>query len=247
MLSKFEKILTGFKIFKKDKRFIKNILKGVRSLASYQLNTTIKNYCEDFKTIIDVGANIGQFTVAASEIFPNAEIYSFEPVKEIFEKLKKNTVNLRNVRIFNEALGTAEGKIKFYKNQYSHASSVLPIHKNQTRLIPETSETKIIEVEINRLENFFKNNFFDKPILLKLDVQGFEKEVIMGAGSRLSEIDYLLFETSFMEMYEGEPLFEEMHKFVKDAGYNLIAPVGFFQTSNFQILQMDLLYKRMSK
>lgn len=247
MISKFEKILTGFKIFNKDKRFLKNLMKGGRSLASYQLNTSVKNYCKNIKTIIDVGANKGQFTVAASEIFPDAVIYSFEPVPEVFEKLKKNTLDLKKVRIFNEALGTTKGKIKFYKNKYSHASSALPIHKNQTRLIPETSETEIIEVKINRLENFLKDNSIDKPILLKLDVQGFEKEVIKGAGPGLPEIDYLLFETSFMEMYEGEPLFEEMHEFVKNVGYSLIAPVGFFQTSNFQIPQMDLLYKRMSK
>ena len=71
--------------------------------------------------------------------------------------------------------------------------------------------------------------------------------MIKGAGSGLNEIDHLLFETSFLEMYEGEPLFEEMHEFVKDVGYCLIAPVGFLQTTNFQIPQMDMLYKRKCK
>jgi hypothetical protein len=60
----------------------------------------------------------------------------------------------------------------------------------------------------------------------------------------LGKIDYLLFETSFVTMYDGEPLFDEMHNFVKELGFEFIAPVGFLQTNDLQILQMDLLYKR---
>jgi hypothetical protein len=45
-------------------------------------------------------------------------------------------------------------------------------------------------------------------------------------------------------MYDGEPLFDEMHNFVKELGFEFIAPVGFLQTNELQILQMDLLYKR---
>ncbi len=83
-----------------------------------------------------------------------------------------------------------------------------------------------------------------QPALLKLDVQGFEKEVLKGATNTLNKIDYLLFEASFVTMYKGEPLFEEMHTYVKEIGFELIAPIGFLQSENLQILQMDMLYKR---
>lgn len=244
MISKIEKILSGLKTLSKNKKFISNISSGGRSLASFQLNLAIKNYCSNFKTIIDVGANKGQFAFAASQIFDQAFIYSFEPVPDVFQVLKENTSKIPNINIFNQALGAEKGNIKFFKNKYSHASSALPIHENQKILIPGTSDVEEIEVTISTLSDFLTNINFKSPSLLKLDVQGFEKEVIKGASEVLNKIDYILFETSFIEMYQGEPLFDEMHEFVKSHGFNLIAPVGFLQTGNLQIPQMDVLYKR---
>lgn len=94
------------------------------------------------------------------------------------------------------------------------------------------------------MDDLLTNIPFMSPVLLKLDVQGFEKEVLKGALHSLRQIDYLLFETSFVQMYDGEPLFDEMHHFVKELGFDFIAPVGFLQSEKLQILQMDLLYKR---
>lgn len=84
----------------------------------------------------------------------------------------------------------------------------------------------------------------DGPILLKLDVQGYEKEVLKGASEFIKRVDYLLFEASFVSMYEGEPLFEEMHDFVRGLGFRLVGPVGSLQTDKEQIVQMDMLYKK---
>ena len=243
MISKLEKILTGLKVYSKDKRFLKNIRRSGRSLASYQLNLALKNYCKDFRSIIDVGANMGQFAIASSYVYRDAKIYSFEPVPDVFDILKENTKEINNITLFNKALGSKIGTLDFYRNAYSHASSALQIHENQKKLVPGTSDVTKITVTVDLLENFLNENNLDGPVLLKLDVQGFEKEVIKGAGDKIKDIDYILFETSFIEMYEGEPLFEEMHEYLSSLGFKILAPVGFFQTSNFQIPQMDMLYK----
>ena len=62
----------------------------------------------------------------------------------------------------------------------------------------------------------------------------------------LDQVDYLVFETSFVPMYEGEPVFNEMHEYVKSKGFELIVPVGSLQNKTGQYLQLDVLYGRKS-
>ncbi|MFA5804210.1 MAG: FkbM family methyltransferase [Melioribacteraceae bacterium] len=212
------------------------------SISSYKICKNLRDY--NIKTIIDIGANIGQFSLAANHFFPNAMIYSFEPLPFEFARLSKNTNRRENIKKFNLALGNQCGTIDFYKNDYSLASSVLPISKQQKEFLPVTASQKRIKVSIERLSKIFPCLDVKGPVLLKLDVQGFEKEVLLGAVEILPQIDYLLFETSFIPMYEREPLFDEMHAFVKNLGFQFIAPLNFLRREDFTILQMDVLYKR---
>jgi tRNA G46 methylase TrmB len=77
------------------------------------------------KTIIDIGANEGQFIDKISKILPDANIYSFEPLKDSFVKLKKNTRNNKNITAYNFALGDEEKENIINRNEYSPSSSLL--------------------------------------------------------------------------------------------------------------------------
>lgn len=134
--------------------------------------------------------------------------------------------------------------IEFFKNEYSHTSSALSISEEQKKQIQKTRITHVIGVESKQLDGIFDSFPIIPPTLLELGVQGFEKNVLLGAKKSLSRIDYLLFEVSFVEMYDGEPLFEEMHNFVKSLGFSLVGPVSYLIGSNAKILQMDMFYKR---
>ena len=103
-----------------------------------------------------------------------------------------------------------------------------------------------MEVEVETLDNISESLSLVSPVLLKLDVQGFEKEVLRGGEGLLKQIDFLLFETSFIQMYENEPLFEEMHEFVSHLGFKILAPIGLLRSKDQRIVQMDMLYKRKS-
>ncbi|MEM6321269.1 MAG: FkbM family methyltransferase, partial [Bacteroidota bacterium] len=189
----------------------------------------------------DVGANIGQFAIASSMFYPKTQIISFEPVQESFSLLKKNTENKKNITTYGCALGDEKGTLTFYHNQHSHASSALAISDFQTAQIPQTQQFNKIEVPVRRLDEFEAQII--PPALLKLDVQGYEKKVLEGGLRFLQKVDYLLFETSFVRMYDEEPLFEEMHEFVTRLGFTIVAPVGTLKANN-QIVQLDMLYKR---
>jgi FkbM family methyltransferase len=240
----FDKLSDVLKIIKHDKSFLKNIFKPGASLASEKILLSVKNYIPSLNTIIDVGANSGQFAIASSKIFNNVQIYSFEALPSLYPVLKKNTNEIKNLEIFNFALGSEKGDIEFFQNDYSLASSALEIHKNQTELFPSTSGVTKIKIKCDTLDNVSPSMKLTSPVLLKLDVQGFEKKVLEGAVETLKKVDYLLFETSFMPMYNNEPLFNEMNSYVNGLGFELIAPVGIFQASDMKIMQMDVLYKK---
>lgn len=244
MLSQIKKALELYKVFRHPNGGLKYLFKeNPTSISSFQIVEKIKHHIPKLNTIIDVGANIGQFAIASSIFYPESNIFSFEPVKESFNILKRNTENKHNITIFNCALGNEDGILEFYQNEHSHASSALTISDFQTAQIPQTQKFEKIEVSVQKLDEFEFQQKLISPLLLKLDVQGYEKTVLEGGLNFLQKVDYLLFETSFERLYDNEPLFEEMHKFVTQHGFTIVAPIGMLEVKN-QIVQLDMLYKR---
>lgn len=218
-----------------------------RSLSSYQTCMAVKALIgEEPGTIFDVGANRGQFALAAAWRFPGAKIVSFEPLPAAVGRLRKATKRLANIEIVESALGSETGRLQFYAHSHSHASSALRAKDLHGRLDTADREMGEISVAVTTLDAFSAGREFRRPILLKLDVQGFERQVLEGAANFLKDVDYLLFETSFEQMYDAEPLFEEMREYVSGLGYKVVAPVGFLRDRNFVILQADLLWRRAS-
>jgi len=142
------------------------------------------------------------------------------------------------------ALGSKPGKLSIYKNGHSHASSFLKVSMFQKEQIPATAHEEPEEVSVSTLDTISKE-FGDLGCsVLKLDVQGFEREVLMGAEDVLKKINFLIIEMSFRPMYEGELLFEKMDDLLKRLGFKIVAPLGFLQTNDLQIPQVDFLYER---
>lgn len=217
---------------------------GKRSLASYRLCRAVRALIGEPATVFDVGANQGQFANAAAWWFPRAHIVSFEPSPAVLPALRKNLSRLPNSRVVASALGEAAGELEFFENEYSPASSALPMAETQRRHFPETAKVRKVVVPVTTLDAFTAGQTWPRPLLLKLDVQGFEKRVLAGAGAFLPAVDYLLFECSYRPMYEGEADFGEMLDFAKALGFELVAPVGFLESEDHVILQTDLLWRR---
>lgn len=197
------------------------------------------------KTVIDVGANVGQFAIASAKLFDEVRIYSFEPNPACLRALEKNISALTNdVLVYPVALGGTEGEVTFHVNSHSHSSSILQLAEAHKAAFPDAVECRDIKVRMSTLDAMLAEVTLISPVLLKLDVQGFETQVLSGASNTLKQVDYVILEASFKPMYEEEMAFLDVISFMGHLGFEFMRPVGWLSdTFTGEILQADLLFR----
>jgi FkbM family methyltransferase len=151
------------------------------------------NLLGDDPVIMDVGANIGWYSLLFSKRRPNAKIFTFEPIEETYKYLITNvTLNAaKNVQCFNIGLAEEEGTSTFY---YFPGGSVLASQKNLISS-PKAQET-ICKIEI--LDKFIQSLKIEKLDLIKCDVEGAELSVIKGGINSIKNFLPII----FMELFE---------------------------------------------
>jgi FkbM family methyltransferase len=197
------------------------------------------------KTVIDIGAHSGEFSSAIRAILPAAQIYAFEPLPECYEKIRTRFMGDPNYHVFQNPLGEHRGQVKFWRSNFSKASSVLPMADMHKAEFPWSSELEPIEVQIAKLDDFVQDIAIIPKVLAKIDVQGYEDRVIRGGSAFLQNVDYVLTEVSFRPLYEGQGSFDD--------AYNLLKKLGFAYRGNLDqllspadgsVLQTDALFAR---
>jgi FkbM family methyltransferase len=197
------------------------------------------------RTVIDVGANAGQFAIASAMMLRNVKIHSFEPVPETVSALIKNVRTLRNVKVYPLALGERQGHCKFHVNSHSQSSSILQLDKSHLEAFPNECEIHTINVELTTLDAVFEKVDLKPPVLLKLDVQGYEAKTLAGGPRTLNRCDYMVVETSFKPMYQGEIPFIEILATIQRSNFEFLRPIGWLTDPHIgEVLQMDALFQR---
>lgn len=214
------------------------------STPCFRLNQALKCHQPCFRTILDVGANIGQFALAAAFHFPDASIYSFEPLPNAFSELLENISGKDRIKAHNCALGDKNGQIPFYSNHYSRLSSSRQIDSTNDHPRYCERRTTRIDVKVVRLDELIETLNVEPPVLLKMDVQGMEREVLLGCGGFLGLVDFVLCEVPLVRLYTDQPLFDEMHSFIRELGYCLVAPLYLNRGRGGRVIEMDVLYKK---
>src|SRR6266568_1376989 len=213
------------------------------SFTSYRIVLSLKRQGIVPKTILDVGANVGQFAVACAKIFPGVTVHSFEPLPDCVERLKRNVARLAGVHVYPLALGEESGEATIHVNSHSHSSSILALGERHRRAFPSAREIGDIKVKMSTLDLEMNSMSLERPVLLKLDVQGYEALVLEGATETLDKVDYLLLEASFRPMYVGEKTFMDIARTMEDSGFEFLRPVGWLSDpDNGEVLQMDALF-----
>ena len=182
---------------------------------------------QSIKVVLDVGANIGQTAEDFYHRFPEAEIYSFEPVRKIFIDLKSNTQSLDRVHCFNFGLGIQPEKAKIYLQEKSVWNSIVTNKKSEGDLLTK-SKDKVEEIEIKTVDIFVSKNNLEHIDLLKTDTEGYDLEVIKGAEKYLKEnkISFILSEVGFYRRDPGHTYFMDIHDYLDTQGFQLVDLYG---------------------
>jgi len=158
----------------------------------------------DIRTVLDVGANTGQFAAEIHAILPEAAIYSFEPLRECYDLLVERMSQLPKFQAFDFALGSEASETEMHRSEFTPSSSILRMDSLHKRAFPFTSKDVLEKIVIKRLDDVAGDLELAENILIKLDVQGFEDKVILGGPKTIQMAKLLIVETSFESLYVGD-------------------------------------------
>jgi len=198
----------------------------------------------NFDFVVDVGANRGQFSLVCRSVRPAARIVAFEPLAEPARIYRAVFDGDSRVRLHGCALAPLRGEMTINISGRDDSSSLLPISKAQIDNFPGTEKIAARSVITGPLPDFVQPSDLGEANLLKIDVQGFELEVLKSAETLLARFRWIYVECSFVPLYEGQALAGEIMAWLAARGFRL---AGRFNPSHARIngglLQADLLFQ----
>jgi len=194
-------------------------------------------------TVIDIGANRGQFALVARLAFPTAKIISFEPLPKPAALFRRVFARDDVVVLHVAAIGPTSGQCAMHVSGRDDSSSLLPISALQEKIFPGTSEVGTVAVHVAPLDTFINEEDIVAPAMLKLDVQGFELDALQGCESLLSKFEWVYCECSFVELYSGQKLAADVISWLSDKGFRVKGIYNPAYDSEGQAIQADFLFQ----
>lgn len=202
------------------------------------------------KTILDVGANEGQFALAVMESGFNGDIVSFEAIPSVHRKLVAAASNYGAKWSVNPAcaIGDSSGTHSFNVTQFSPSSSLLKPTDQLMQISREKFTSEAVEVPVERLDTVYQILHQTSVLFLKIDVQGAEMQVLKGADKLFKNIAGVMVEMSLETLYENQALFNDIDEVLRARGYSLndITPL-LRDDDTGRLLQFDATYFRAQK
>lgn len=195
------------------------------------------------KTVIDIGANRGQFSLAVKAL-SSAKLIAFEPLPGPAEIFRSIFSGDNSVTLHAAAIGPRVMQCQMHVSAHDDSSSLLPISVLQSKIFPGTAEISTTVVNVAPLDVFIKTEDILAPALLKLDVQGFEYEALCGCESLLSRFEFVYCECSFLELYSGQKLASDVIDWLSFRGFRLKGVFNTAYDDHGRSVQADFLFER---
>lgn len=195
-------------------------------------------------TIVDVGANSGQFAAHIKRVFPQAKLFCFEPLAEAFAELQGwADRQAGRVEIFNLALGDKEGEARMFRHvEHSPSSSLLQTTEICNQLYPQTQSQDSVVVKLTTLDAALGSQSLQPEILIKLDTQGYERQVIQGATNVLKKAKACIVEINLFQLYDRQPSFLDLAVLLNEHGYRYAGNLEQTYSSAGEVVYVDAVF-----
>jgi FkbM family methyltransferase len=193
-------------------------------------------------TVVDIGANRGQFALCVRRLYPKAKIFSFEPLQKPAASYRKLFGDDPRAQLFNKAISKAAGEANMYVSRWDVSSSVLPFAQAQHDNFPFTQESRREAVSLATLSDCLRPDSIEGVALLKLDVQGYELTALHGCEDLLAKFSYVYVEMSFIELYVGQALATDVITYLFAKGFKLICVANPSKGNARRPIQADFLF-----
>ena len=202
----------------------------------------------NIRTVIDCGANKGQFARQISGFFPEAKLHCFEPLETPFQELSALAQTQGDrVHCYNVALGDEPGSVVMHHHvDHDTSSSLLPRTGHQAALFPFTERQAEIVVPVTTLDVALAPclDAMAPGILLKLDVQGYEDRVLKGAQHVLNKADWCLLEVCVDPLYSEQASFARLVAMLDAHDLDYVGNLDQTYGDDGRIMWLDALFKR---
>ena len=195
--------------------------------------------------VLDVGANTGQFSEKIIKLGYKKKIISFEPMSEAHRELSLKSKKIKNWQIYDRVGVGKQKSIKTLNiSKNSVSSSILEISKNKLNQEPNAKFIKKEKINLISLNDLLKKKIYKKKrIFLKIDTQGYEKQIIIGASKVLNRIHCIMLEASITPLYKGEVNYLNIIEFMKKKGFYVWAiERGFSNKKIGKVNQIDVIF-----
>ena len=200
---------------------VRDYRRGLRHGVAAAIEHDAAFLAHEPRTVLDVGANRGQFALFALRRFPRARLICFEPLSQPAAVLRRVVGARVGVEVHEVALAAESGTASMHQSRDDDSSSLLPVTRQQQHAFPGSVEVARVDVAVRRLDDCVDPSALARPCLLKIDVQGAELEVLRGSREVLDAVDELIVECSFTELYAGQALADDVIGELRAAGFRL--------------------------
>ena len=218
---------------------------NVVSSADLRLIHALNHFRID--TVVDIGANVGQFGEKLIEGGFKGKMISFEPLSKCHAKLKEKASSYPKWEIYDRvAIGAENGETEINITSNTVSSSLLEIKEVHTRAEAASAYVGKEKIKVVRLDDIASSIGIENKYFVKIDVQGFEMEVLKGGKNTIAGATLVSIEMSLIPVYEnGGILFKNIIELMEQNNFYLFGiQTAFVDKQTGQVYQVDGIFAK---